>query len=112
MKYTEVGIVRALRVYASIAERIGVDGPKHDKPIEEDRVWQYVNSLERRLGLLRDSQIDYTTLARRNALLEATNASRTKTLMEIGDMLRAAGFGDDYIVDVVKRAIAAAKRNQ
>jgi hypothetical protein len=104
VRYTEAGLVRALRVYASIAERIGVDGPKHDKPIEQDRVYQYVKRLENR-----HSECRCHELRPRNEFLEAVNSEKTKTLVQVGDMLRDAGFGGDYIVDVVARCIAAAK---
>lgn len=107
MRFTEVGVARALRVYAALADHIGVDGAKHDLPIEEDRVYRHYKYMENRYAECRRHRCPATQpeLDR----LKLADESMRLALREIGDLCRDAGFGDGYVVDAVRAMAAAAK---
>lgn len=108
MRFTETGVARALRVYAAIAQSIGCDGPKHDKPIEEDRVFRLFASLRARSLECDDGQCHNRSKRLRD--LAKSESEQREALLAIGNICLDAGFGDGHIVDAVRRMAEAAKR--
>lgn len=100
MKFSEIGVTRALRVYSAIADSLGVDGPKRDKPITEDRVYRHVKELEKHRHECRLGRCPHY-LRELNALRIQEEEERMN-LLAIGAISVEMGHGSGHIVDGIR----------